>query len=366
MPPQGVNFRKVAVIRNRPPLLMIEVYIASYNVSQLWVAKREAKGPVVMVSPSPARDSPRDYTPTADIPLVESANTPEDPWWDWQAEEDPHVQESVWAAIEALEDNARVGRLLAGVTSETRPSTFIPFSALSESVQPLFTSPSICHYRRLSNAPTPRNMVAAANRHTKERNTRAQTLAIAWQKCLDNMLGGPSVDPGAGHIDPETTRNGGSFPNVGLNNSVDIDVDNSPPVLSDPLPLEDPGNGADHNDLSDGSDELDDLLEQTALQRMTLYRHKKARKVLASEGFLDIRSFMELKEREREERERSSNTSTTADWTMSGGPMEENEDDNEIIVLLGPVDHARYRGGNTDEGSDIASDVKGPVLVAPT
>ncbi|KAH9008283.1 hypothetical protein EDB84DRAFT_1572188 [Lactarius hengduanensis] len=67
----------------------------------------------VTVSPSPARDSPRDYTPTADIPVVESANTPEDAWWDWQAEEDPHVQERVWAAIEALEHTARAGRLVS-------------------------------------------------------------------------------------------------------------------------------------------------------------------------------------------------------------------------------------------------------------
>ncbi|KAH9034600.1 hypothetical protein EDB85DRAFT_1889733 [Lactarius pseudohatsudake] len=63
----------------------------------------------VTVSPLPARDSPHDYTPTTDIPLVESANTPEDPWWDWQAEEDPHVQERVWAAIEALEESAKNG-----------------------------------------------------------------------------------------------------------------------------------------------------------------------------------------------------------------------------------------------------------------
>ncbi|KAH9014441.1 hypothetical protein EDB85DRAFT_2157407 [Lactarius pseudohatsudake] len=68
---------------------------------------------IVTVSPSPARDSPRDYTPIADIPFVESANTPEDPWWDWQAEEDPRVQERVWAAIEALEDTARTGRLVS-------------------------------------------------------------------------------------------------------------------------------------------------------------------------------------------------------------------------------------------------------------
>ncbi|KAH9019769.1 hypothetical protein EDB85DRAFT_1896494 [Lactarius pseudohatsudake] len=66
----------------------------------------------VTVSPSPARDLPRNYTPTTNIPFVESANTPEDPWWDWQAEEDPRVQERVWAAIEALEDTARMGRLV--------------------------------------------------------------------------------------------------------------------------------------------------------------------------------------------------------------------------------------------------------------
>ncbi|KAH9031355.1 hypothetical protein EDB85DRAFT_2241270 [Lactarius pseudohatsudake] len=66
----------------------------------------------VAVSPSPAHDSPRDYTPTADIPFVESANTPEDPWWDWQAEEDPRVQDRVWATIAALEDTVRTGRLV--------------------------------------------------------------------------------------------------------------------------------------------------------------------------------------------------------------------------------------------------------------
>ncbi|KAH9022433.1 hypothetical protein EDB85DRAFT_1895247 [Lactarius pseudohatsudake] len=74
--------------------------------------KPNQTSPTVTVSPSPACDSPRDYTPTADIPFVESANTPEDPWWDWQAEEDPRVQERVWAAIEALEDTARTGRLV--------------------------------------------------------------------------------------------------------------------------------------------------------------------------------------------------------------------------------------------------------------
>ncbi|KAH9028959.1 hypothetical protein EDB85DRAFT_1892241 [Lactarius pseudohatsudake] len=66
----------------------------------------------VTVPPSPACDSPCEYTPTTNIPFVASANTPEDPWWDWQAEEDPRVQERVWAAIEALEDTARAGRLV--------------------------------------------------------------------------------------------------------------------------------------------------------------------------------------------------------------------------------------------------------------
>ncbi|KAH8990069.1 hypothetical protein EDB92DRAFT_1816923 [Lactarius akahatsu] len=209
------------------------------------------------------------------------------------------------------------------------------------------------------------------SRKTRGQRACAQTLAIVQQKHLDNRLGGCSVDPGAGHIDPETAGNGGSFLNVGPNDSVlgsvGIEVDNSP------------GNGADPNALSIGSDESDDLdlVEQTALQwfasalqeaqkltvqlerdeaqqnlkhktpktyrgslRMTLYCHKKARKLLASEGFLDIRSFMELKEREQEERECLSNTAATADQTMSGGPMEENEDDNEIFVLPGPVDCA--------------------------
>ncbi|KAI9436491.1 hypothetical protein H4582DRAFT_2058826 [Lactarius indigo] len=155
---------------------------------------------------------------------------------------------------------------------------------------------------------------------TRGQRACAQTLAIARQKCLDNRMGGPSVDPGAGRVDPEAGRvdpetagNGGSFPNVGPNDSVDIEVDNSP------------GDGADPNDLSDGSDEPDDL---------------------------DLLG--------------SSNTAATADRTMSGGPMEEDEDDNEIVVLPGPVDRARYRGGGIDEGSNVAGDVEGPDLVAPT
>ncbi|KAH9045696.1 hypothetical protein EDB85DRAFT_1884739 [Lactarius pseudohatsudake] len=186
--------------------------------------------------------------PTADIPFVASANTPEDPWWDWQAEEDPRVQERVWAAIEALEDTARAGRLglmplatrirvselelgfkappvcisrellapysgsfdilckylpklrsrasstvlssglynnsitslLVGVTSETRPFTIFPYSALSEPVQPLYTLPLhlfilylayIGHALRIALAVAygilkTCNTVAAANRHT--------------------------------------------------------------------------------------------------------------------------------------------------------------------------------------------------------
>ncbi|KAH9035707.1 hypothetical protein EDB85DRAFT_1889113 [Lactarius pseudohatsudake] len=189
-------------------------YLTMNPASQIW---RSAvvhvytlhKGPPVLdfaattsvtVSPSPTCDSPRDYTPTADIPFVASANTPEDPWWDWQAEEDPHIQERVWAAIEALEDTARAGRLsrasstalssglynnsitslLVGVTSKTRPSTIFPYSALSEPVQPLYTLPLhllilclayIGHALRITLAVAygilkTRDTVAAANRHT--------------------------------------------------------------------------------------------------------------------------------------------------------------------------------------------------------
>ncbi|KAH9012073.1 hypothetical protein EDB85DRAFT_1900564 [Lactarius pseudohatsudake] len=119
----------------------------------LHVPPRSTSYRSVTVSPSPA------------------PNTPEDPWWDWQAEEDPHVQERIWAAIGALEDNARTGHLgfgvraelqsspasstalssglynnsitslLVGVTLEIHPSTIFPYSALSEPVQPLYTLP---------------------------------------------------------------------------------------------------------------------------------------------------------------------------------------------------------------------------------
>ncbi|KAH9036518.1 hypothetical protein EDB85DRAFT_1888865 [Lactarius pseudohatsudake] len=113
-------------------------------------SRRRPMAAHVTVSLSPARDSPRDYTPTADIPFAESANTPEDPWWDWQAKEDPRVQDRIWAAIEALEDTTRTGRLCAlGVCPATVHFT------------------SICHYQHLSNAPTPCNAVAAANGHTR-------------------------------------------------------------------------------------------------------------------------------------------------------------------------------------------------------
>ncbi|KAH8987499.1 hypothetical protein EDB86DRAFT_3082231 [Lactarius hatsudake] len=233
---------------------------------------------------------------------------------------------------------------------------------------------------------------------TRGQRARAQTLAIARQKLLNDRLSGPSIDPGAGSIDAETARNEGPCPSVGLNDPAYIEVENSP-VSSDPLPLEDTGDGADPDDLSDGSD---DLIEQTALQRfasalqeaqkvavqlerdhthqkrktpkmyrgnsrMTLYCREKARKVLASEGFLDIKSFMVLKEKEQEERRRLSDTPAIANRMTSGGSMvsEEDEgDDNDIVVLPGPVDCARYRGDDSDEGSDVAGDIEGPGPVA--
>ncbi|KAH9012941.1 hypothetical protein EDB85DRAFT_1900022 [Lactarius pseudohatsudake] len=254
-------------------------------------------------------------------------------------------------------------------------------------------------------------------RKTRGQRARAQTLAIARQKHLNDRLGGPSIDPGAGSVDAETAGNEGPCPSVSLNDPVYIEVENSP-VSSDPLPLEDAGDGVDPDDLSDGSD---DLVEQTALQRFasalqeaqkvaiqlerdqahqrrktsktyrgnsrtTLFRREKARKVLASEGFLDIRSFMVLKEKEREERKReheceqgmrkslthwvepgSSDTPAITDRMTSGGSVvnEEDEgDDSDIVILPGPADRARYRGDDSDEGSDVAGDVEGPGPVA--
>ncbi|KAH9017519.1 hypothetical protein EDB84DRAFT_1442767 [Lactarius hengduanensis] len=213
-----------------------------------------------------------------------------------------------------------------------------------------------------------------------------------------DTLAGPSIDPGAGSVDAETAGNEGPCPSVSLNDPVYIEVENSP-VSSDPLLLEDAGDGVDPDDLSDGSD---DLVEQTALQRFasalqeaqkvaiqlerdqahqrrktsktyrgnsrtTLFHREKARKVLASEGFLDIRSFMVLKEKEREERKRSSDTPAITDRMTSGGSVvnEEDEgDDSDIVVLPGPADRVRYRGDDSDEGSDVAGDVEGPGPVA--
>ncbi|KAH9019951.1 hypothetical protein EDB84DRAFT_1565877 [Lactarius hengduanensis] len=96
-------------------LFMDRQYCSQMSIlpwARISVFRADVKDRCVTVSPSPARDSPRDYTPTADIPVVASANTPEDPWWDWQAEEEPYTQERVWAAIEALEHTARAGRLV--------------------------------------------------------------------------------------------------------------------------------------------------------------------------------------------------------------------------------------------------------------
>jgi len=204
-------------------------------------------------------------------------------------------------------------------------------------------------------------------------------------RCCD-VLAEPIVDPEAGCVDTETEHEG-SCPRVDLNNPVYTEVDNSPET-SDPLPLEDSGDGADHSDQSDGPD----LVEQTALQqfastlqeaqqlavqlerdkarqkrktpktyqgdsRMMLYCREKVRKALASEGFLDIGSFMALKEQEREERKQErererkreshrevSDTPTIADRMTSGGLVvnEGGEDEDEIIILPGPADRARY------------------------
>src|SRR6266702_4069133 len=148
---------------------------------------------------------------------------------------------------------------------------------------------------------------------------------VQAQRC--DVLAEPIVHPKAGRVDTETEHEG-SCPRVDLNNPVYTEVDNSP-EMSNPLPLEDSGDGADHSDQSDGPN----LVEQTALQqfasmlqeaqqlavwlerdkvrqkcktlktyqgdsRMTLYHCEKVCKALASEGFLDIGSFMALKEQE--------------------------------------------------------------------
>ncbi|KAI9444313.1 hypothetical protein H4582DRAFT_2071878 [Lactarius indigo] len=216
-------------------------------------------------------------------------------------------------------------------------------------------------------------------------------------------LAGSTIDPGAGHVDTEMAGNEGPCPSIGPD---DMEVENSPPLLSDLLPIEDVGDGADPNDLSNGSDESNDLVEQAALQwftsvlqeaqgltvqlesdmahqkcktpkmyqgnsRTMLYHCEMARKGLASQGFLDIRSFMALKEKEREEHEGSSDVPVIADQMTPGGPMinEEDEGDNdEIVILPGPVDYwasDENEGGNSGDtsnkdGGDFDLGIGGP------
>ena len=178
---------------------------------------------------------------------------------------------------------------------------------------------------------------------------------------------------------------------------------------------EDRSDRGDQSDLSDGPD----LVEQTALQqfasalqdaqrlavelerdqasqkrktpktyqgdsRTTRYRRGKAREALAAKGFLDIRSFLELKQREQYEREKTehererehqscgegpslSRLPASADQTISGGHgVNEGgggvEDD--IVLLPGLPDRAQDRGGDADdEGGEIAG-VEGPGATA--
>ena len=170
------------------------------------------------------------------------------------------------------------------------------------------------------------------------------------------------------------------------------------------LALEDQGNWGDQSDLSNGPN----LIEQTALQqfasalqdaqrlavelerdqasqkqrmpntyqgdlRTTCYHRGKARQALAAKGFLDIRSFLELKQCEQYEWQKkmehkhkgehgegssSSQLPASTDWMLSGGhsvSKQGEQDEDDIILLPGPLNCAQDRGGGAyDKGSKIA------------
>jgi hypothetical protein len=203
--------------------------------------------------------------------------------------------------------------------------------------------------------------------------------------------------------------------------------ENSPGMRAPTPPEpEDPSDGADATDHSTDLSDGPDLVEQTALQqfafalqeaqqlavqlerdqahqkhkkpktyrgnsRMTRYRREKTRKSLASKGFLDIRSFLELKQQEREERDEreehehehkhkhkhkhergsggegpnSSRAPVITDCMTPGGRVvnevgEDSEEEEEIILLpgplAGPVNFVRYRGGDAKEGAYQGAD----------
>jgi hypothetical protein len=197
--------------------------------------------------------------------------------------------------------------------------------------------------------------------------------------------------------------------------------ENSPGMRAPTPPEpEDPSDGADATDHSTDLSDGPDLVEQTALQqfafalqeaqrlavqlerdqahqkhkkpktyrgnsRMTRYHREKTRKSLASKGFLDIRSFLELKQQEREERDEQeehkhkhkhkhgsggegpnlSRAPVITDCMTPGGRVvnevgEDSEEEEEIILLpgplAGPVNFVRYRGGDAKEGAYQGAD----------
>ncbi|KAF8271279.1 hypothetical protein EI94DRAFT_1698238 [Lactarius quietus] len=237
-------------------------------------------------------------------------------------------------------------------------------------------------------------------RKTRGQLARAKSLKIARQTRLSELgrsVAGPSDDLEASYNDagaePEVTCPSGDLSPVNTENE-------NAPGARDTLASEDGEDGTDPSDLSDGLD----LVENTALQtfasmlqeaqrlairlerekesqkrrtpktyrgdsKRTLYRREKARKALASQGFLDIRSFLALKKEEREsggqergydsERElegvdtrgaqsgRSdlSPTPAMADRMSSGGSLVNESGDDDPLPW--PIHRARDQSGDT-------------------
>jgi hypothetical protein len=105
--------------------------------------------------------------------------------------------------------------------------------------------------------------------------------------------------------------------------------------------------------------------------RTTHYRREKAWKALASKGFLNIGSFLELKQKERHEWERSEckrecgcrspshsgwsnpcKAPTIADKTIPEGHIVDEGGLDEVSLIPGPVNHMQRRGGDTSDSGE--------------
>ncbi|KAH9011713.1 hypothetical protein EDB83DRAFT_2322154 [Lactarius deliciosus] len=148
-------------------------------------------------------------------------------------------------------------------------------------------------------------------RKTRGNRARMQTLAIARQKkamLVNNSDGGgPSSNLAEdNHIVPENPSQSNEHvvadihnEDVGTDHHSDLDL---PPGITVPDGLSDSDNSSDDGDLEKEKANGKRKTPKTyrGNSKKTLDRREKDRKALASQGFLDIASFMALKKKEKE------------------------------------------------------------------